>query len=173
MSYQSDREEFIGRVAIALADKASAYYAAGVARRLMRHASTLQRLAVAQCNGDWPADNGERKTQECPLCGSNWAPSAITGGKLAREAHAASDGVLNAEYETAEKLIEYRNAKACPDCRTTAALVAIVREELPMYQVIVNGDPRGYVVKLAPAQATREDIDCGRAPTIGVPAREY
>jgi predicted Zn-ribbon and HTH transcriptional regulator len=47
------------------------------ARRLLSKAATLQRLAEAQCNGDWPADNGERETAECSRCGSYWAPSVI------------------------------------------------------------------------------------------------
>ena len=29
------------------------------------------------CNGDYPADNGERKTMECPQCGNHWAPEAF------------------------------------------------------------------------------------------------
>jgi len=47
------------------------------AERLMRNATTLHRLAEAQCNGDWPADNGERKVIACPRCGSLWVPSTI------------------------------------------------------------------------------------------------
>lgn len=42
---------------------------------LMRHAATLHRLAEAQCNGDWPADNGERKVKPCPKCEQCWVPS--------------------------------------------------------------------------------------------------
>lgn len=165
-SYAQHREEFIARVAVAM-PKASAYYAANVARKLMRHASTLQRLAVAQCNGDWPTDNGYRTTAECPLCGASWAPSAIVGGNLARAAHAASDGVIDRST-----LVEYRDARACPDCRTVAAIRLLVREHLPQFQPVFTGDPRGYVVRLAPAQATREDIDTGRAPLLYVPGKE-
>lgn len=172
MSYHQHREEFIARIATAMPD-ASAYYAASVARRLMRHASTLQRLAVAQCNGDWPADNGERKTKECPLCGSSWVPSAITGGKLARAAvqDAGIPTVGGGNHMYLSKGVSPRPVAACPDCRTAAAVRATVREHLPMFQPVFTGDPRGYVVRLAPAEATHEDIDTGRAPIVYVPGR--
>lgn len=156
MSYQAHRLEFIARLA---ASGLPAHHAVDLGRKLMRHASTLQRLAVAQCNGDWPADNGQRPTEECPLCVSHWVPSTICGGKLA-DAAARDAG----QYP----LVRI----ACPDCRTAAAIRELVRAHLPQYQVIVTGDPRGYVVRLAPAEATREDIDCGRAPIVYVPGRE-
>lgn len=162
-SYAQHREEFIARVAVAM-PKASAYYAANVARKLMRHASTLQRLAAAQCNGDWPADNGQRKTAACPLCESSWAPSAITGGKLTR---AAFEHAREATYDQPNE-----NLRACPDCRTATAIRLLVREYLPQYQPVFTGDPRGYVVRLAPVQATREDIDTGRVPLLYIPGRE-
>ena len=47
------------------------------ARLFLRYARTLQRLSEAQCNGDYPADNGERNTKECAKCGGFWAPSFI------------------------------------------------------------------------------------------------
>lgn len=48
-----------------------------VGRQLMRYATTLQRLAVAQCNGDWPADNGERAVSPCDKCSCLWAKGSI------------------------------------------------------------------------------------------------
>lgn len=33
--------------------------------RLLRLGATLHRLAEAECNGDWPCDNGERPTSVC------------------------------------------------------------------------------------------------------------
>jgi len=50
------------------------------ARRLLSLAATLQRLAEAQCNGDWPADNGERQVIPCKECEGLWHPSAIKLG---------------------------------------------------------------------------------------------
>ncbi len=70
MSYQRERDRFIARAA-------QAGMPLSLCLTLLRHATTLQRLAVAQCNGDWPADNGERKTRVCPQCDSLWAPSSF------------------------------------------------------------------------------------------------
>lgn len=47
------------------------------ARAWLRVAATAQRLNEAQCNGDWPADNGERPTKTCADCARYWHPSAI------------------------------------------------------------------------------------------------
>lgn len=58
MSRQSDREQFI-------ATMIQEGFTLDLARKLMRYAATLDRLAVARCNGDWPADNGERKVEAC------------------------------------------------------------------------------------------------------------
>lgn len=73
MSRATDRENFIARMA-----------KAGIrpddSRKLLRYARTLHRLAEAQCNGDWPADNGERKVKECPRCEGLWAPSSFARG---------------------------------------------------------------------------------------------
>ena len=166
MSYTTDRFEFVSRIAVA--SGLPAHQAADLARKLMRHASTLQRLAAAQCNGDWPADNSQRTTAECTLCGSHWAPSAITGGKLAREAYAAQTFHL----PMADGNCGARTARACPDCRTSAAVRLLVREHLPTLQPVFSGDPRGYVVRLALVEAKHEDIDCGRVTLIAVPGRE-
>lgn len=166
-AYTRHREEFIALLAVK--GNLPAHVAADLGRRLMRYASTLQRLAVAQCNGDWPADNGERPTAECPLCGSHWARSAITGGRLARDAW-HDTATVEASPEVARRAA-IADSRACPDCRVTAAVRELVRAHLPMFQVVVTGDPRGYVVRLAPAEATREDINSGRAPLVYVPAR--
>jgi hypothetical protein len=73
MGYQKERDEFIavwaangGRVADA--------------RTLMQLAATQHRLAVARCNGDYPADNGQRTTKVCPLCETCWAPESFRKG---------------------------------------------------------------------------------------------
>ncbi len=70
MSYQTEREEFIvamGKEGLPL----------DVTRRVLRYANTIQRLAVAVCNGDYPADNGERDVKACPVCERLWVPSSI------------------------------------------------------------------------------------------------
>jgi hypothetical protein len=87
-----------------------------VSEAVMRIATTLTRLAEAQCNGDFPADNGERPTKQCPTCKQGWHPSFFV-----------KDG-------------------NCRECRLIAALKA----HLAPYKIdpVVNGDPRGAVVKL-------------------------
>ena len=51
-------------------------------RKLLRYGATLHRLAEAQCNGDWPADNGERKVRPCRGCESLWVPSVLKRNDL-------------------------------------------------------------------------------------------
>lgn len=51
-----------------------------VTRLVLRHATTIQRLSVAECNGDWPCDNGERKVLPCPVCESGYVSSSIKAG---------------------------------------------------------------------------------------------
>lgn len=50
------------------------------ARQVLRLATTLTRLAVAQCNGDWPCDNGEREIAFCIDCQSGMVPSKMVRG---------------------------------------------------------------------------------------------
>lgn len=70
---QKWREEFInlaGQYGICYEDAAKA----------LRIGATMQRLAEASCNGDWPADNGERKTELCPNCQCGWVKSSFVKG---------------------------------------------------------------------------------------------
>lgn len=90
MTYQQDRDETVALLTIE-------GMPLPVIRRLFSLSQTLHRLAVAQCNGDWPADNGERKTVVCPECAGCWHPSAMKG-----------------------------TPKLCPDCRATARTHAIM-----------------------------------------------
>lgn len=166
MTYQHERDEFLLKVGPVLG--------LGTATMLLRHASTLQRLAVAQCNGDYPADNGERKVVPCPLCESQWVPSQITGGRLAQAA--LSYRLAEVQWDRDQKPREYLLSislvvtKACPDCRTEAA-VRLLLEGSP-YQAITGGDPRGYVLALYSIGADRAAIDRGMVQGIGVPSRE-
>ena len=190
MSYQYERDQFMVRCQLS----------ADTARALLRHATTLQRLAEAQCNGDWPADNGQRATEECPLCGSHWVPSQIQGGTAAK---LALDRVLNPEHSEDAKREYRRNPRACPDCRTEARVHALL--EGTQWQAWTQGDPRGYVLRLFPRTVpgctecgekgnragasvyhkkgcsvvdgnmslpvTRDDMHCGRVDALGVPTR--
>ena len=53
-----------------------------VARKVLRNACTIQRLAVASCNGDYPCDNGERKVKFCARCEGGYVPSYLTKAGL-------------------------------------------------------------------------------------------
>src|SRR5262245_34156293 len=90
MNYQRERDEFL---VIATQEGLSA----DVARKLMRYAQTLHRLAVAQCNGDWPADNGERKVEWCPICEGGFVRSTFR-----KSSFISVDG---------------KPQRICPDCR--------------------------------------------------------
>ena len=113
MSYQKDRDEFL-----ALASREG--LTVDQARALLRHANTIERLAVAQCNGDWPADNGERKTEVCE-CGLAWAPSSF-----------------KVTFRPTRK-------RVCPDCYASARVRAILPDG---YGAIIGGDPRGCTLKI-------------------------
>lgn len=73
MTYNQERDVFIVR-----ASKEG--LSLDMIKRLLRHATTLQRLAVAQCNGDWPADNGERRVTPCSRCEQQWVPTTLVKG---------------------------------------------------------------------------------------------
>lgn len=74
------------------------------ARRFLSLAGRLQRLAEAQCNGDYPADNGQRETSTCPRCEMLWAPETITRKGCrdcrATDAAKAAAKVYSLEVET-------------------------------------------------------------------------
>jgi hypothetical protein len=73
MSYKTEREDFIARMA-------QGGIRPDVSRKLLAMSATHGRLAVASCNGDYPADNGERKVVFCPACGGGWVPSSYKRG---------------------------------------------------------------------------------------------
>lgn len=102
------------------------------AKALLRLGATIHRLAEAQCNGDWPADNGVRPTVECQKCGSFWARAAL---RKTRD-------------------------NACPDC--CAAEDAQKLASIYGLKAVCGGDPRGSVLTLYPAGAKQGDIDSGR-----------
>lgn len=83
MSYQSDRDAFMREMTVA-----------GVstwrARLVLRDATTIHRLAIAACNGDWPCDNGERPTKACGTCESLYHPSALTKAGVCPSCRAAA-----------------------------------------------------------------------------------
>ena len=108
-----------------------------VMRIILRHARTLARLAEAQCNGDWPADNGQRRVEPCAKCGDLWAPSTLTN-------HAGLKAELKARY--------HNTMKFCQDCRTEWRLKSVLPKH---WSADFAGDPRGYVVTIISPDGTR------------------
>ena len=76
MSTSKEREEFAAVLCRELPDL-TVMEAVDAARKLCRLAATHHRLAEAQCNGDYPAGNGERKTEICPLCEQSWTRGTV------------------------------------------------------------------------------------------------
>ena len=114
MGYQEDRDQFVAimtREGMPLPN----------IRGMLRQSATLHRLAEASCNGDWPADNGERRVEACPQCGGSWVPSSY-------------------------RRLPNGGAKVCPDCYAEARTRAITPAA---FTPIFQGDPRGCVLKIA------------------------
>jgi hypothetical protein len=59
------------------------------ARTMLRYAATLRRLAEAQCNGDYPCDNGQRETKACSACSMGYAPETLARDGACRECRTA------------------------------------------------------------------------------------
>ena len=127
MSYSKERDEFI---AIATQEGLTL----DTARKLLRHATTLHRLAEAQCNGDWPY-NGDR---DRPMV-NEWQGRPIVREKWDRRY------VVCPECEASGVSKSAMRKGVCPDCRTSQ----LVKTALPTgYEAIINGDPRGAVLKI-------------------------
>jgi hypothetical protein len=160
-SYQHARDQFI-------ATAAQQGLPLATITKLLRYATTLQRLAEAQCNGDWPADNGERKTVECSRCGSGWAPSSMvrdtTAPKIAGFKHHGSATDLPMQTTRAKQY-----PRICKDCRTQDLVTALLQGT--PFKPYFQGDPRGAVLQLMPLDASQDDMYCGRVRGVYVPAR--
>lgn len=141
MSYQRERDEFL-----LIAQQEGLSY--DVATKLLRYAQTLHRLAVAQCNGDWPADNGERKVEFCPECESGFVRSSFKKSSF--------------------KTVDNKPIRICPDCRTQelvqvslGAMEHVKKDnglhamntslkdcDCMKFKPLFGGDPRGCVLKI-------------------------
>lgn len=97
-------------------------------RKVTALAMTHNRLAEAECNGDYPCDNGQRAVLFCSRCGAGYVRAAMYRGQ--NNSHAF--------------LI-------CKSCRTED----LIRAALVGQPVTVEfqGDPRGWTVKLDKAGA--------------------
>lgn len=164
-SYQSEREDFIARM-----------QAEGmppeISRRILRHANTIQRLSAAECNGDYPCDNGERQVIACARCEAGYVPSVMTRG--GRKPHPSERGV-------------YVVVLICPNCRAQDLIIGWCAKASGAYltaypngvhagngivpfRPVFQGDPRGACVKLrVPSGQTDDAAQAG----LCVPTRNY
>ena len=101
-------------------------------RRICRLASTHNRLAEAECNGDFPCDNGERKVLWCDRCGSGYARS---------HTYLAPREPLTGHEAPA-------SGRICKSCKTEDAIRRVCSES--EIGVDIQGDPRGWTVTLRP-----------------------
>lgn len=75
----SKRDEFVATLAREYPQLSSTQIGS-VAAQLMRLGRAYGRLQEAFCNGDYPADNGQRETRLCDQCGLAWATESFRGG---------------------------------------------------------------------------------------------
>ena len=114
---------------------------ADTARKLLQVATTLHRLALAELNGDWPASNGgKRAVSPCPKCERKWVLSTF-------------------------KRDRKTGVKVCPDCAAESRARALMPRG---FKAVINGDPRGAVLKIVVPSGKTNDF--GQEGII-VPAR--
>ena len=160
MSSRKDREEAIRQMT-----------RAGVPEhaqtKLLRLGATLHRLAEAQCNGDWPADNGERRAWEC---GTRRYTGPICAGVCLIPEHEANHAAVRVSKGCgslwALSVLRKSRHYLCPDCCASEDAARIAKEA--GFQAVIQGDPRGAVLRLVPLGTSREDIDSGRVRGVYV-----
>jgi hypothetical protein len=137
MSRQQDRDRLVAQLARELPDRGLGEVVE-LARTLLRAGATLQRLAEAQCNGDYPYDQGNYRTKGTP------------------EQYAQCDrcetGVRTSHLKRYRYGPHFKGPKPkcllCPDCWLQDRMKALLHE----YSMvpIFNGDPRGAVFLVIP-----------------------
>lgn len=182
---QKWREEFIGQAV-------RAGLTTDTARYLMRQAATLQRLAEAQCNGDWPY-NGDRDRPSmtfrlCDPCGKvgcrECAGTGIGCEACPRTGCQTCQGTGRLQtngrerqhwdrfYRTCDRcnvLIarsQVTGAGVCADCRAEDRAQAALPEG---WRLKTQGDPRGCVLQIAPPSVTTDGYTDTQG-WIGVPS---
>ncbi len=149
MSRQRDRVHLVAQLTRELPE-ASIYTVTELARKLLRAGATLQRLAEAQCNGDWPYDEGNYRTEgkpeaydTCPNC-----ENRVRRVTLKRVAY-LTEGKRGRTYYRPE----------CPECRARER----VRVLLTPYGLVprFDGDPRGPVLRVFRADVDWQRVENG------------
>ena len=146
MSRQHDREQLVAQLTREL-PALSLYQVCELARKLRRAGATLQRLAEAQCNGDWPYDGPwrgqDRQVRLCAECCLNWADSTV-------KACPALDTRTKDQRRLDRTLgrAAHGMPKFCQVCRTESTVTKLLAEY--GMRPIFDGDPRGPVLKVIP-----------------------
>lgn len=189
MTYQRERDEFISRAT-------REGLSLDVCRKLLRYATTLQRLAEAQCNGDWPY-NGDRDRPARCNCLPDTDPQNKCNAERARErwdaryticpkceASGVAKTAMRLSHENGIPKSQYpvERVKVCPDCRTQELVRELLCTRTHLgpedthdtlcsdFTPIFQGDPRGAVLLLAtPSFPWSKDGSKGRG--LVVPAR--
>jgi hypothetical protein len=148
------------------------------ARLLLRHGATYGRLQEAQCNGDYPADDGQRETMLCDSCGTGWAPSSFVRRRGFRAVCWRGDwrgGVFHTRSAAEAELggcPEHKSSSAalaivgeCPDCRTERLIRQTCRS-IGGLEPNFQGDPRGHTVRLQVGDAPPDPYE---RPALAIP----
>lgn len=189
MTYQAEREAF-------LLQMQAEGMTPEIARRILRHANTIQRLSAAECNGDYPCDNGERKVEACSRCEAGYVrssmvkdrgslkPSDVARGDIgdiplicpnchaqdliARWCEKASPRFILNNRRAAILKGNYATAQEAWDAAAQGSHAFDV--ESRHFSALFQGDPRGACVKLlVPSGKTDDHAREG----ICVPTRRY
>lgn len=166
MAYQQERDQVI-------VDLTTAGFGLTEIRKLLRYATTLHRLAEAQCNGDYPYGLGRHDRPGA----ERFAPCERCQDQTERYALTRAGGV-------------------CPDCQTQSLVQGLIAAgpklchkghnfyvetdpisharlccTTPAYRPVFSGDPRGCVLHLVPASASDADVEREREQGIAIVGR--
>ena len=167
MSYTRERDLFINQASKEGLDLATI-------TKLLRYATTLQRLAVARCNGDWPYNGDRDRPSACPKCEA----SGVAKSAMRRSVDKCPCAFVAAERTRCTDCGGTRHPQICPDCRTQELVIALLNHQTGAQRwngaitPIFGGDPRGAVLRLSTPSYPYDDSGKNGANGLYVPARE-
>lgn len=166
MTYQTERENFL----LAMQREGMA---PDVARKILRYANTVQRCAAAECNGDWPYDNGERTVKPCARCQSGCVPAALRSGLCPScRAEDAITKLCGQSCGNCGRPSSCTWPTGCGACHWVDPIEQTrLTRNAPVFVPHFQGDPRGCCVKIA-VPSGKSDA-WGEPAAICVPTRRY
>ena len=183
MSYQRERDEFIQKATREGLDL-------NTITRLLRYATTLQRLQEAQCNGDWPY-NGDRDRPSPQMVNVSQGLTSVDLRARWDKRYTVcpkceASGVAISAMRISNSFSRIRDGwKVCPDCRTQELVNKLrhgtrVERTNPeegvsfsiryLFNPIFNGDPRSAVLRIETPNYPWSD-DGSKGYGLYVPAR--